>query len=45
MKTKYGFDVTWIPKIGDMFFFHETMYIYKKIGNSKPDWFIYDKVK
>ena len=44
-KTKYGFEVTWLPKIGDMFFFHGTMYIYEKVGNSKPDWFIYDKVK
>ena len=26
-------------------FFHGTMYIYEKVGNSKPDWFIYDKVK
>ena len=44
-KTRYGFEVTWLPKIGDMFFFHGTMYIYEKVGNSKPDWFIYDKVK
>ena len=44
-KTRYGFEVTWLPKIGDMFFFHGTMYIYEKVGNPKPDWFIYDKIK
>ena len=44
-KTRYGFEVNWWPKIVDMFFFKGTMYIYEKVGNSKPDWFIYDKTK